>query len=95
MAGTVMVESHGVSVDVDPANFEDPRFTYCLSKVADEHVAGERKLVYYGRMLDVLFGEDGAYDVMCRLAEANGDTVTPELFNEFYADVMEQVGAKN
>jgi hypothetical protein len=59
MADAITIESHGISIDFDPSRLADPRFTYCLSRVADETVADERKLVFYGRMLSVMLGEDG------------------------------------
>ncbi len=95
MAETITVESHGATVEVDPGRLADQRFTYCLSRTADGRLADDRKLVFYGRMLSVLLGDDGAYEAMCDLADANGGAVGAELFNDFFADVLEQVGAKN
>ena len=95
MADLVTVESHCVRAEIDPARFEDPRFTYCLSRVSDPKVPDGKKLVFYGRMLALVFGDDGAYEVMCDLADAAGGSVSATLFNEFYADILEQLGAKN
>lgn len=95
MAETITVESHGVTVEVDPDRLADQRFTYCLSRTADKKLADDRKLVFHGRMLSVLFGDDDAYEVMCDLADANGGAVSLELFDSFFTDVLEQVGAKN
>ena len=93
MAETMTIESNGVSIDIDPTRLGDPRFTYCLSRVSDETVADDRKLVFYGRMLSVMLGEDGAYEAMCALAD--GGSVTADAFNEFFMDVLTQARAKN
>lgn len=93
MADAITIESHGISIDFDPARLADPRFTYCLSRVADDTVADDRKLVFYGRMLSVMLGEDGAYAAMCDLA-GNGST-DAETFNDFFMDVLDQARAKN
>lgn len=95
MAETITVESHGVTAEVDPGRLADMRFTLCLSRTADECATDAEKLVSYGRMLSVLFGDDGAYGVMCALADANGGSCGADLFNAFFADVLERVGAKN
>ena len=95
MAENVTVESHGVTVEVDLGRLVDQRFMYCMTRIADKKLAEDRKLVFYGRMLSVLFGDDDAYEVMCDLADANGGAVSPELFDSFFTDVLEQVGAKN
>lgn len=95
MADTITVESHGVTVEVETARLADPRFTYCLSRSADGKLPDDRKLVFYGRMLSTLFGDDGAYGIMCDLADASDGTVTVDAFNDFFADVLQQVGAKN
>ena len=93
MAETMTIESHGVSIDIDPTRLGDPRFTCCLARVSDETVADDRKLVFYGRMLSVMLGEDGAYEAMCALAD--GGSVTADAFNEFFMDVLTQARAKN
>lgn len=93
MADAITIESYDISIDFDPARLADPRFTYCLSRVADDTVPDDRKLVFYGRMLSVMLGEDGAYAAMCDLA-GNGST-DAETFNEFFMDVLDQARAKN
>lgn len=93
MADAITIESHGISIDFDPERLADPRFTYCLSRVADDTVADDRKLVFYGRMLSVMLGEDGAYAAMCDLA-GNGST-DAETFNDFFMDVLTKARAKN
>ena len=93
MAETMTIESHSVSVKIDPDRLGDPRFTYCLSRVSDETVADDRKLVFFGRMLSVMLGEDGAYEAMCALAD--GGSVSADTFNEFFMDVLQQARAKN
>ena len=95
MADLITIESHGISIDFDPARLADPRFTYCLSRVADDTVADDRKLVFYGRMLGVMLGEDGAYAAMCDLAATTDGTTTADVFNEFFMDVLTQARAKN
>ena len=98
MADTVTVEWEGVEVEVDPSHLADPRFTYCLTRVSDDTVRDEQRLRFYGRMLSTLFGEDGAYSVMCRLAdalEAQGREFDADAYNEFFSSVLEQLSAKN
>ena len=95
MPQTVTVESHGVTFDVDLERLADQRFVYCLTRVQDETVGDAQRLVFYGRMLATLFGDDGAYELMCQLAEQAGGTTSAELFNEFFGDVLEQARAKN
>ena len=91
----VNINSHGVEIEIDPANFNDPRFAYTMSQILGDKTKDEDKLVLYGRMLDLVFGPENVLRVMDDLADANGGTLTNELFNEFFAEVMEQAGAKN
>lgn len=93
MAEIMKIESHGVTVGIDPDRLLDPRFTYCLSRVSDETVEDQRKIVFFGRMLSVMLGEDGAYEAMCDLA--NGGSTDSETFNEFFTDVLQKARAKN
>ena len=95
MPETMTIASHGVEFEFDMSALADPRFTYCLSRVADETVGDTQRFVFYGRMLSVLLGEDGAYALMCRLADANEGRVDNDLFNEFFGDLLEQARAKN
>lgn len=95
MPEPIAITSHGVTLDFDTERLADPRFTYCLSRVADDTVADDRKLVFYGRMLALMLGEDGAYVAMSDLAEANEGHADASLFNEFFADILEQARAKN
>ena len=96
MAETVTVESHGVTAEVEPARLLDPSFSFCLARVSDDQLTDDRKLVWYGRMLDAAFGDDEAYRIMGALAAASeGGASSSEAFNEFFRDVLGQVGAKN
>lgn len=98
MADYVTVEWEGVSVEVDQSRLADPRFTYCLTRVNDDTLRGEQRLKSYGRMLSVLFGEDGAYSVMCSIADAlgaQGREFDAEAYNAFFSSVLEQLKAKN
>lgn len=98
MAENVTVEWEGVEVEVDPSHLADPRFTYCLTRVSDDTVRDEQRLKFYGRMLSVLFGEDGAYSVMCSIADAlgsQGREFDPDAYNAFFSSVLEQLNAKN
>lgn len=91
----IKVESHGVTVEVRPERLADPRFTFCLARVADQTTSPEDKLVNYGRMLTLMLGDDGAYKAMTDLAESlDGDMSTGD-FNEFFTDVLSQAKAKN
>ncbi len=94
MADTFTVDSHGITCSVDKERLADQRFMYCLSKVSDEMVSEQDKLLWYTRMLDTLFG-DMSYAIMCDLADHNGGSCSIEFFNEFFGDVLEQAQAKN
>jgi hypothetical protein len=91
----MIIESHGVTAELDPQRFDDPRLTYTIAKLSSDRTPDERKMGYYADMLDMIFGEDNALSVMDDLAAANGGTLTNDLFNDFFVDVMGQVGAKN
>ena len=93
-AETNKVEACGIEVEVDVTKLNDARFMLAISKVSDDKVPAEKRLVWYSRMLDMMFDDD-AYGVMCDLADANGGTVDNDMFAEFLKQVMEAVGAKN
>lgn len=92
----VIVESCGITVELDTERLADQRFAYLLSRATDKRVPDGQKLVFYGRMLALAFGgDDEAYEVMDRLADAGGGTLDAETFNQFFVDALEQAGAKN
>ena len=93
-SGRKSVEACGITVEIDASVFNDARFMLAISKVSDDRVSDDKKLVWYSRALDLLFDED-AYGVMCDLADANGGQVGIDKFNEFFQQVMEAVGGKN
>ena len=90
---TVKVESHGVEVDIDVSKLDDVRVTFAIAQGQDPRGDATSKMVAYMHLCDYLFGD--ALGVADRLAQANGGTASNEMFNEFLADVFEQVGAKN
>lgn len=92
---TITVESHGVTVEVRPERLADPRFTFCLARVADKTTTPEEQLVNYGRMLALMLGEDETFRVMNDLAEALGGDMGANDFNEFFGDVLSQAKLKN
>ena len=92
--GTVRtVEVDGITLDIDTRKLLDPRFTYAIGKASDKRTPDGEKLTWYTRMLDMLFG-DGAYDVMCELADEGG-VVDAEKWESFYGSVLEKLGAGN
>lgn len=90
----VTIESHGVTAQLEPERFDDPRFVYAISKLSSERTPEQDKMGYYADMLDMVFG-DRTLTVMDELAAANGGALDTDLFNAFFIDVMGQVGAKN
>lgn len=95
MAKKFKADVMGVHVEVDERALTDVRFTFAIGKATDKKVKDEQKLVWYSRMMELLFGEDGAYDAMCGLAEANDGYVSVDVYNNFFSEVLEAVGAKN
>lgn len=87
---TVTVD--GITLDVDIARLEDPRFSYAIGKSADDTLSDGEKLVWYNRMLDMLYGDD-AYNIMCQLAD--GGLLTIDRWSEFFTATLEAVGEKN
>ena len=90
----VSVEACGIKVDVDKSRFADVRFAVAVGKLSDQKVDEGDKIVWFSRAMDVLFS-DGAYDVMCDLAEANGGTFTTDDFEPFLTEVIKAADAKN
>ena len=90
----VKVEACGISVEIDKARFADVRFTVAIGKLSDPKVPDDDKLMWYSRAMDVLFSDD-AYDVMCRLADANGGTFAIDDFEGFFTEVVKAADAKN
>ena len=90
----VAVEACGISVEVDSAALRDVRFATAMGAVSDESLPDGKKMVWFVRAIEVLFGGN-AYAVQTQLAEANGGHADSELFNEFLTKVLEAVGSKN
>ena len=83
----------GIELDVDTRKLLDPRFTYALAKVSDDRVGASDKLVWYMRMLDMVFGDD-TYGIMCELQGEDG-VISEERWNAFFLGAMEALGEKN
>lgn len=94
MAKKLEADVMGIHVEIDERALTDVRFTYAIGKATDKKVSDEDKLVWYQRMMDLLFGGD-AYETMCDLADANDGYIPVETYNDFFAQVLEAVNAKN
>lgn len=90
----VKVNACGVSVEVDKSRMADVRFSFAMGALSDATKPLDEKLVWYGRALDILFGGE-VYEVMTKLADANGGELSMDTWQKFYAAILEQCAEKN
>lgn len=101
MAGTrkktekeIKVTVDGIEVTVLGEALTDMRTVYLMGKIADDTLDDGEKIRWYMLLLDTIFAEP-TFEVMERMAEARDGHLDADEFSEFFAKVLEEVGAKN
>ena len=89
----VQCVSHGVTVNVDKRRLGDARVYFLLNRIQNKRYSEAKQMDAYSQLMDLIFGD--ALEIADRLAEANGGVISYNDYNEFFSDILDQVGAKN
>lgn len=87
------IEVDGVGFEYDESKLDDVRVVFAIGKLSDEKVGDDDKMMWYTRLMDLLFVSP--YEVMCDLAEANGGKLTIGDYNSFFFAALGEMQAKN
>ena len=89
----VQCTSHGVTVSVDKSRLNDARVYMLINRVQNKRYTEAQQMDAYSQLMDLIFGD--ALEVANQLADANGGTISYDDYNNFFGDIMDQVGGKN
>ena len=89
----VQCASHGITIEVDKRRLGDARVYFLLNRVQNKRYTEAKQMDAYTQLMDLIFGD--ALEIANQLADANGGTISYNDYNEFFNDILDQVGSKN